>query len=196
MAFTGHVVVEPLFEPTEHTRAGVPRSRLHGARAARGRATRLPLRLGSTRGKLCQTMLLRHEGFRRLCLARDLLREQRDITPSIADLAREVRISPFHFIRQFEAVFGVTPHQFRIQMRLDSAKHLLSMGHSVTDVCMEVGFSSLGSFSTLFTRRVGESPSAYRRRVRAMVQVPGTLAGNLIPGCLTLMGHLPSSAFF
>jgi AraC-like DNA-binding protein len=141
-------------------------------------------------------MLLKHEGFRRLCLARDLLRELRDPAPSIADLAREVRISPFHFIRQFEAVFGVTPHQFRIQARLDAAKHLLAMGHhSVTDVCLEVGFSSLGSFSALFTRRVGEAPSAYRRRVRAMVQVPDTLPADLMPGCLSLMGRLPPSAF-
>jgi AraC-like DNA-binding protein len=141
-------------------------------------------------------MLLRHEGFRRLCLARDLLREQREPSPSIAELAAEVRISPFHFIRQFEAVFGVTPHQFRIQMRLDAAKHLLATGHySVTDVCMEVGFSSLGSFSALFARRVGEPPSVYRRRVRALVQVPGTLPTVLTPGCLTLMCQLPSSAF-
>ena len=141
-------------------------------------------------------MLLKHEGFRRLCLARDLLRELRDPAPSIADLAREVRISPFHFIRQFEAVFGVTPHQFRIQARLDAAKHLLAMGHhSVTDVCLEVGFSSLGSFSALFTRRVGEAPSAYRRRVRAMVQVPDTLPADLMPGCLSLMSRLPPSAF-
>jgi AraC-like DNA-binding protein len=141
-------------------------------------------------------MLLRHEGFRRLCRARDLLREPREPSPSIADLAREVQISPFHFIRQFEAVFGVTPHQFRIQTRLDAAKHLLAMGHhSVTDVCMEVGFSSLGSFSALFTRRVGETPSAYRRRVRAMVPVPGTLLGDLTPGCLSLMSRLPASAF-
>ena len=57
-------------------------------------------------------MLLRHEGFRRLCRARDLLREQREPLPSIADLALEVQISPFHFIRQFEAVFGVTPTSF------------------------------------------------------------------------------------
>ena len=141
-------------------------------------------------------MLLRHEGFRRLCRARDLLRELHEPAPSIADLAREVRISPFHLIRQFEAVFGVTPHQYRIQARLDAARHLLAMGqHSVTDVCMEVGFSSLGSFSTLFTRRLGESPSAYRRRVRTMVQVPGTLPADLTPGCLSLMGHLPLSAF-
>lgn len=141
-------------------------------------------------------MLLRHEGFRRLCRARDLLREPREPSPSIADLAREVQISPFHFIRQFEAVFGVTPHQFRIQTRLDAAKHLLAMGqHSVTDVCMEVGFSSLGSFSSLFTERMGEAPSAYRRRVRAMVQVPGTVPAALTPGCLLLMGRLPPSAF-
>jgi AraC-like DNA-binding protein len=141
-------------------------------------------------------MLLRHEGFRRLCRARDLLRELREPSPSIAELAREVQISPFHFIRQFEAVFGVTPHQFRIQSRLDAAKHLLAMGHhSVTDVCMEVGFSSLGSFSALFRQRVGEAPSAYRRRVRAMVQMPGTLPADLTPGCLSLMGSLPPSAF-
>jgi AraC-like DNA-binding protein len=141
-------------------------------------------------------MLLRHEGFRRLCRARDLLREVQDPSPTIDELARAVQISPFHFIRQFEAVFGVTPHQFRIQSRLDLAKELLAKGqHSVTDVCMEVGFSSLGSFSTLFARRVGESPSSYRRRVRAMVQVPGTLPRDLTPGCLSLMSLLPVSAF-
>ena len=142
-------------------------------------------------------MVLRHAGFRRLCLARDLLREQREPPRSIAELAREVQISPFHFIRQFEAVFGVTPHQFRIQSRLDVAKHLLATGHySVTDVCMEVGFSSMGSFSALFARKVGEPPSAYRRHVRAMVQVPGTVPADLTPGCLTLMGRLRASAFF
>ena len=121
-------------------------------------------------------MLLRHEGFRRLCHARDLLRESCEPAPTIEQLARELRISPFHFIRQFEAVFGVTPHQFRIASRLELAKALLARGeHSVTDVCMEVGFSSLGSFSTLFAQRVGETPSAYRRRIRTIVSVPGTV---------------------
>ena len=132
-------------------------------------------------------MLLRHEGFRRLCRARERLQQLDDAAPTIEELAREVRISPFHFIRQFEAVFGVTPHQYRIQVRLDRAKELLATGQlSVTDTCMEVGFSSLGSFSTLFTRRFGETPSAYRRRVR-----PADLA----PGCLTLMGHFPHRSF-
>lgn len=139
-------------------------------------------------------MLLRHEGFRRLCRARDLLLEERECPLSIKDLAQEVRISPFHFIRQFEAVFGVTPHQFRVASRLDLAKQLLATGkHSVTDVCMEVGFSSLGSFSALFTARVGEPPSAYRRRMRPMVRV-SRIPLALTPGCLTLMGLLPASA--
>jgi hypothetical protein len=62
----------------------------------------------------------------------------------------------------------------------------------VTDVCMAVGFSSLGSFSTLFTQRIGEPPSAYRRRVRTLITVPGIPAIDLTPGCLTLMGRLPS----
>jgi AraC-like DNA-binding protein len=137
-------------------------------------------------------MLLRHEGFRRLCLARDLLRESREPAPTIEQLAREVRISPFHFIRQFEAVFGVTPHQFRIASRIELAKALLAGGeYSVTDVCMEVGFSSLGSFSTLFAQRVGETPSAYRRRIRTLVSGPGHRAIHLTPGCLSLMGMLP-----
>ncbi|HEY7189115.1 MAG TPA: helix-turn-helix domain-containing protein [Vicinamibacterales bacterium] len=67
--------------------------------------------------------------------------------------------------------------------------------HSVTDVCMELGFSSLGSFSAMFTARVGETPSAYRRRVRAIVQVPDLLLSPVVPGCLSLMAHLPLAAF-
>lgn len=113
---------------------------------------------------------------------------------SIEDVAREVRISPFHFIRQFEAVFGLTPHQFRIQSRLDRARRLLAIGqHSVTEVCLEVGISSVGSFSDLFTRRVGSTPSAYRRRARALVQVAGALPRFLFPAYLRLMESLPTA---
>jgi AraC-like DNA-binding protein len=105
-------------------------------------------------------------------------------------------MSPFHFIRQFEALFGVTPRQFRIGARIDRAKLLLAQGEfSVTEVCLEVGFSSLGSFSDLFARRVGAPPSDYRRRARVMVRVPGFAPPELFPGCLSLMGRLPASAF-
>jgi len=132
-------------------------------------------------------MLLRHDGFRRLCRARELLAQLDGPQPTIEALARAVRISPAHFIRQFEALFGVTPHQYRIQLRLDRAKHLLAaQRRSVTAICMEVGFSSLGSFSTLFAQRFGEPPSVYRRRIQA---------ADLVPGCLTLMAGVPDRSF-
>jgi AraC-like DNA-binding protein len=140
-------------------------------------------------------MLLRNESFRRLCRARELLCRVDDEPLSIEDVASAVGISTSHFTRQFEALFGDTPHQLRMRSRLDRARHLLAAGrHSVTEVCMEVGFSSLGSFSDLFTRRVGLTPSAYRRRMRPMIQVPGMPPPALIPGCLSLMGHLPPDA--
>jgi AraC-like DNA-binding protein len=141
-------------------------------------------------------MLLRHDTFGRLCQARELLAEVRDQQLSIKQIAREARISPFHFIRQFEALFGLTPHQFRIQSRLNQAKRLLATGQfSVTEVCMEVGFSSLGSFSDLFARRVGTTPSAYQRSARVVVPVAGAFPLDLFPGCLSLIGCLPASAF-
>jgi AraC-like DNA-binding protein len=134
-------------------------------------------------------MVLSRNELARLCRARDLLREIHDQPLTIRDVAREAAISPFHFIRRFQAVFGETPHQFRIQARLERAKHLLALSdYSVTDVCMEVGFESLGSFSDLFARRVGVAPSIYRRRVRSIVAVPEMLPRELCPGCLTLMG--------
>ena len=138
-------------------------------------------------------MLLSHDSFRRFCLARDLLAGEQSL--SIKNVAAQVRISPFHFIRQFEAIFGETPHQFRIRTRMDRAKLLLARGnHSVTDVCMEVGFSSLGSFSDLFARRVGMAPSVYQRRARVIVPVGGVVQP-LFPGCLSLMAYLPAEAF-
>lgn len=140
--------------------------------------------------------MLRDDARIRLCRAREILRVVDDTTLRMDDVAREVQMSPFHFIRQFQSVFGVTPHQFRIASRLEHARILLAGGQrSVTEVCMEVGFSSLGSFSTLFARRVGESPSVYQRRMRAMVSVPASLPSVLFPGCLTLMTHLPRGAF-
>jgi transcriptional regulator GlxA family with amidase domain len=131
-------------------------------------------------------MLIDRLSLRRLCRARDLVETE---DRSIAAIARDVGISPFHFIRQFDAVFGETPHQYRTRVRLDRAKRLLAAGASVTDACMEVGFSSLGSFSQLFTRRIGVAPSAYRRRI---VQVTTSF---LYRGCFSLMVALPADAF-
>src|SRR5262245_47003477 len=134
------------------------------------------------------TAMLTSDTFTRLCRARDMLREVHHRPVTLDAVAREATMSPFHFIRQFRAVFGETPHQSRIRAQLDRAKHLLALEEaSVTDVCMEVGFSSLGSFSDLFERRVGVRPSNYRRRARTLTVVPGTMPTELFPGCLNLM---------
>lgn len=131
----------------------------------------------------------------RLCRARDLLRAPSDRPPSVRDVARAVGMSPYRLIRRFHAVFGETPHQFRIRTRVARARQLLLGDLPVTDVCFEVGCASLGSFSALFARRTGESPSAYRRRMRPLVTVPGTVPPALVPGCLSLMALVPGRPF-
>ncbi len=117
----------------------------------------------------------------RLCSARDQLRRAGDEEVSIDEVARSVAISRFHFVRQFKAVFGETPVQFRTRMRLEHAKHLLiHSDDSITDICMAVGFSSLGSFSALFSKRFGRSPSVYREELKSSDE-------ELAPDCMTLM---------
>src|SRR6476646_6221867 len=134
--------------------------------------------------------------FRRLCRARRRMAELGDEAWSPGEIAREAGISRFHFIRRFDALFGVTPHQMRMRERLEKAKLLLAAGEqSVTEVCMEVGMSSLGSFSDWFQREAGAAPSEYKRRARAMIVVPGMLPEPMFPGCLSLMGRLPANAF-
>jgi hypothetical protein len=79
---------------------------------------------------------------------------------------------------------------------MEFAKQLLATGQfSVTETCMEVGMSSLGSFSSLFLRSVGESPSAFQNRARALTLVPAPAQPSpLFPGCLSLLATLPPAA--
>jgi AraC-like DNA-binding protein len=135
--------------------------------------------------------MIHPELLRRLCRARDLLRDWQEARPPVSEVARRTGFSCFHFIRLFKAVFGETPHQYQAQAQIEQAKHLLILSDlSVTDVCMTVGFSSLGSFSALFSRRVGMSPSAFQRRYRAAAGNTRTLPPSLIPGCFSLMGQV------
>jgi AraC-like DNA-binding protein len=132
--------------------------------------------------------------FLQLCRARDLLADIRTSNVPIADAAREASLSPFHFIRRFEAVFGETPHQFRTRERLTAAQRLRARGHSVTEACLEVGFTSLGSFSSLFARRIGISPAAYQRSLRRSVYIPDWTPHP--PTCWLWMGGPDAIAIF
>jgi AraC-like DNA-binding protein len=125
--------------------------------------------------------------FRRLVDARALLVDGAHDDLTIQAIAGHVGLSPYQLIRRFDALFGTTPHRLRTQARLERARARLAAGATVTDTCLEVGFSSLGSFSALFTRWVGTSPTRYRR----IVQVPADRAP-LVPGCLGLLSRLPS----
>jgi len=133
----------------------------------------------------------------RLCQARDLLRNWEDEPISVRAVARISGLTRFHFIRLFRAIFGETPHQYRLQAQVEKAKHLLILSDlSITDVCMAVGFSSLGSFSALFSRRVGISPSEFQRRYRPTSLPARQLPTSLIPGCLSLMAGISEKEQF
>jgi transcriptional regulator GlxA family with amidase domain len=102
---------------------------------------------------------------RHLLRARDLMDRAYAQPLDVARLAHSAGLSRAHFNRRFKQAFGETPHRYLITRRMERAKALLRAGHlSVTEVCLAVGCTSLGSFSTQFRRFVGESPSAYRRR--------------------------------
>ena len=111
----------------------------------------------------------------RLCRARRFIDECYDLPLDLNQISRQACLSPFHFLRLFRDAFETTPHQYLIQRRIEKAKELLRLKEmSVTDVCFEVGFESLGSFSALFRRCVGTAPVAYRKReMDALRKVPG-----------------------
>lgn len=120
----------------------------------------------------------------RLRRARDLM--DRDYTEplDVPALARVALMSPGHFSRSFRAAFGETPYSYLMTRRIERAKALLRRGDlTVTEVCFEVGCTSLGSFSSRFTELVGESPSAYRGR--------GHDAGAAIPPCVAKIHTRP-----
>ena len=117
----------------------------------------------------------------RLRRARDQMDREYASQLDVATLARTALMSTAHFSRQFRDAYGETPYAYLMTRRIERAKALLRRGDlSVTEVCMAVGCSSLGSFSARFTELVGETPSAYRARDhRALAAVPACFAKQL-----------------
>ncbi|MFB7162019.1 helix-turn-helix transcriptional regulator [Streptomyces sp. NPDC056242] len=113
----------------------------------------------------------------RLRRARDMMDRDYAQPLDVPALARAAHMSPGHFSRSFRAAFGETPYSYLMTRRVERAKALLRRGDlSVTEVCFEVGCTSLGSFSSRFTELVGETPSAYRARSHE--------PGAVIPACV------------
>ncbi len=116
--------------------------------------------------------------FAHLRRARDLIDREYARPLDVDAIAREALMSTAHFSRRFSAAYGETPYAYLMTRRIEKAKALLRRGElSVTEVCLEVGCTSLGSFSSRFTELVGETPTAYRARDHSALDgVPGCLA--------------------
>ena len=105
----------------------------------------------------------------------------------VAALARQAHVSPAHFSRRFKEAYGESPHQYVLTRRVERAQHLLRNTQlPVTDICLEVGFQSLGSFSTTFHRIVGMTPTAYRATIEGFAPA--------IPGCWAAQWTRPQTA--
>ena len=123
---------------------------------------------------------------RRMLRARDAMDRAYAEPLDIAALAKVARVSEAHFIRTFRATFGETPHRYLQRRRVERSMFLLrESDRSVTDICLDVGFQSLGTFSRTFREIVGQSPLAYRK---SSAPVSGS-----VPTCFTMAWTRPSS---
>jgi AraC-like DNA-binding protein len=106
-----------------------------------------------------------------------------DLPLNLDEISSHACFSRYHFLRLFRQAFNKTPHQYLVERRIEKAKELLSENDlRVTDVCFEVGFQSLGSFSSLFHKSVGQPPITYREMTRET-----QAAKRKIPGCFLVM---------
>jgi AraC-like DNA-binding protein len=128
---------------------------------------------------------------RHLLRAKDLADRRYADALSVADMAGAAHLSPAHFSREFRRVFGESPHRYLLTRRLERAAALLrTTDWSVADVCMAVGLTSLGSFTTSFGRMFGKTPTAYR------ASVPPASAWAMVPACVLRANGRPRHRTF
>jgi AraC-like DNA-binding protein len=115
--------------------------------------------------------------------ARDLMDRDYAQPLDVPAMARAALMSPAHFSRKFRAAYGETPYSYLMTRRIERAKALLRQGMSVTDACIAVGSTSLGSFSSRFTEIVGETPSQYRAHDHS--------GSEAVPSCVSKVASRP-----
>ena len=128
---------------------------------------------------------------RHLLRAKDLADRRFADELSVADMARAAHLSSAHFSRQFRRVFGESPHQYLLTRRLERAAALLrTTDWSVADVCMGVGLTSVGSFTTSFGRMFGMTPTTYR------ASFPPAASWAMVPSCVLRANGRPRHRTF
>jgi AraC-like DNA-binding protein len=115
--------------------------------------------------------------------ARDLIDRHYPQPLDVPAMANAALMSPAHFSRKFRAAYGETPYTYLMTRRMERAKAFLRQGMSVTDTCIAVGCTSLGSFSSRFSEVVGETPSQYRAHDHRDSEV--------IPSCVSMVATRP-----
>ncbi|HKA17784.1 MAG TPA: AraC family transcriptional regulator [Blastocatellia bacterium] len=137
-----------------------------------------------------ETTSLHADTYQRLMRAREFIDECYHQPLDLEQISGEACLSRFHFLRLFRRAFNKTPHQYLTQRRIEKAKELLSSsGLTVTDVCFEVGFESLGSFSSLFHKHVGHPPITYRAIVFERLE-----RQRRVPACFLMMNRVEGFA--
>lgn len=128
---------------------------------------------------------------RHLLRAKDLVDARFAEPLTVADLAQVARLSPAHFSREFRRAFGESPHAYLLTRRLERAAAMLrTTDRSVADICVSVGLSSVGSFTTTFTRLYGKPPTAYR------AGLPPASAYAIVPACIVRAYGRPENRTF
>ena len=128
---------------------------------------------------------------RHLLRAKDLADARYFEHLDVPTLAKAARLSPAHFSREFRRAFGETPHQYLLTRRLERAAALLrTTDRSVAEICLEVGLTSVGSFTSSFTRTYGMPPTAFR------AAHPPARSLAIVPGCVVRAHSRPRSSSF
>jgi AraC-like DNA-binding protein len=122
--------------------------------------------------------------FERLNAGRDYIANNYQAPLSLSAIAKCSYMSPYHFLRVFKGTYGETPNEFLIRLRVEQAKSMLiTENFSVSEICEKVGYTSLGSFSSLFLKQVGVAPTLYRRKLWALSTEAYRFPSQVIPAC-------------
>src|SRR5690242_13202615 len=121
--------------------------------------------------------------YRRIVQAKLFIDEHFHENINLDDIADEAFFSKFHFIRLFKKIYGRTPHQYLIYVRIENAKRLLQTKVSIADVCFAVGFESVSSFTGLFKKLGGMPPSVYQAKRHLLIAEIAEKPLKFIPNC-------------
>jgi len=127
--------------------------------------------------------MLPNDIYQRIATAKVYIDDNFHESIDLGEISQQAFLSRFHFHRLFTKIYRRTPHQYLTQKRLDKAKDLLAENKAVTEVCNEVGFESIGSFSVLFKKEIGFAPTYYRNMAWLKKQKQKAQPETAIPHC-------------